>query len=254
MQLLKKLSFNLRNDTRTLLKHQVRQERHLFVAEGLHLNIELLNNHVIPQYVIVEAGSNSEAQALCSAWLEMGVEIFECTPRDMSVMTSTVAPQQILAVVPYLQEKEIGQHTLVLDAVSDPGNVGTIVRTAAWFGFSDVVLCRETADLYNPKTMRATAGTAFQINVVRKADTVSTLQSLKGRTIVAAVVAGGLDPSAIRNCKQLALVVGSEAHGVSPEALALCTHTVSIPGGSGVESLNAAVAAGILCYEARIPT
>lgn len=252
MQLIKSLPLKLRNDTRTLHQRKVRQERRLFIAEGSHLNIELLNNNIIPQYVIVETGSNSEVRALCSSWIDLGVEVFECSPRDMSAMASTVAPQQILAVVPYLQEDEIGEHVLVLDAVGDPGNVGAIVRTAAWFGFSDVVLCRDTADLYNPKTMRATAGAAFQINVVRKADTTSVLQLLTGRTIAAAVVTGGSDPSAIRNCKQLALVVGSEAHGVSPEALAMCTHTVTIPGGSGVESLNAAVAAGILCYEARI--
>ena len=141
---------------------------------------------------------------------------------------------------------------IVLDAVSDPGNVGTIIRCAKWFGLTDVVLGDGCADLYNAKTMRAAAGAAFGINVIRKAQLFQFLDKVTDIPIVATMPISGELPSVLNGMEKFAIVIGSEAHGISHDVLSRCTRRVTIPGGNGVESLNAAVATALLCYEARV--
>jgi len=140
-----------------------------------------------------------------------------------------------------------GKH-LVLDGVQDPGNVGTLLRTAAAFGFSSVVTLSGTADIYSPKVVRATAGALFQLNAftVARADLLVMLNDID--CYVAAHADNALTPSHLQGRDGL-LVIGNEGAGVSEALRNAATAVVSIPIGS--DSLNAAVAGGILMWEMR---
>ena len=141
--------------------------------------------------------------------------------------------------------------TLLLESVRDPGNLGTIIRSAAAFGVAQIVLSADCADLYNPRVIRAAMGTLFHMPVLIAQDIVGVIKALSHR---GRVYAAALDESA----KQLgelsfgeadAVVVGNEGHGLSAAVLAACTDKVYIPMAAGVESLNAGVAASVLLWE-----
>jgi TrmH family RNA methyltransferase len=133
------------------------------------------------------------------------------------------------------------RHIMVLWGLSDPGNVGTIIRSAAAFGFA-VAVGPDTADPWAPKTLRAGAGGHFHTTI----SSIDVLDYLPGR-IAATVVAGGVDP---RNLEDgpWSVVIGSEAHGLGPDLVARADASITIPMPGGTESLNAATAAGIVAY------
>ncbi len=136
---------------------------------------------------------------------------------------------------------------LVLDGVQDPGNVGTLIRTAAWFGVAGVICGPDSADPYQPKVVRSSQGGLWDVTVVRRASIEAVLADLVGRSVFVAdmegVDLGDWDPPS-----DAALVIGSEAHGPSAELKAVAAGCVTITGSGprGTESLNAAVAGGIL--------
>ncbi len=141
--------------------------------------------------------------------------------------------------------------TLLLESVRDPGNLGTVIRSAAAFGTENLVLSADCADLYHPRTIRAAMGTLFHTPVLVVEDFAETLRLLSAR---GRVYAAALDDSAVKLGKvnfgaNDAVAVGNEGHGLSAEALNACTDKVYIPMASGVESLNAGVAASVLLWE-----
>ena len=168
-------------------------------------------------------------------------------------LSSTKNSQEIFMVLKIDQPKEFpfnyGKWVL-LDNLADPGNVGTIIRTADAAGFDGVVLSPESVDLYNPKTQRAMQGSQFHIELIKQ-DLTSVITTLKSYDIP--VYASMLDKSAkelpdFEKVPQLGLVIGNEAHGVSDFIAQLSDEKLYIPIKGQAESLNAAVAAGIMIY------
>ena len=139
---------------------------------------------------------------------------------------------------------------VVVDSVQDPGNVGAIVRTAVAAGFEAVITSSGTADLLSPRSIRASAGTIFGLQSARNIDLGSALDSLlaEGHFVVATNSQAEQDFRSLEVTDQMTLVLGSEAHGVSDSILERASALVSIPMGLHVESLNVAVAAGLLMY------
>ena len=142
---------------------------------------------------------------------------------------------------------------LALDAVSDPGNVGTIIRTADWFGAGGVLLGRGCVEPFNEKVVRATAGSLFHIPIVDEVELLEVLAQAKatGFRVVVAAAGGSVSLSDWRPAKRNVLVVGSEAHGVSADIRDSADVTVAIPRYGRAESLNAGVAAAILLAHTR---
>ncbi len=248
---IRRLPHKLRNDIRELRRSAARDAHQQYVAEGPHLAADIAASSMTPLIVILQDGADNDTLELADRLRSGGADLYACGEKDMGLISDASSPQSILCVMPYHPERPLGGRVLVLDAVSDPGNVGTMIRTAAWFGFSDVVLGLGCADLYNPKTMRSTAGAALSINVIRKKKLDQWLQTMDERPRYAAVPRGGEHPSVLGSHDRFLLLIGSEAHGIAPSVAKLCTHEITIPGSDGVESLNAAVAAAILCYEGR---
>ena len=145
-------------------------------------------------------------------------------------------------------EDEIGKRILVLDDIQDPGNLGTIIRSAVAFNFDTIVISHGTVDLYNPKVVRSTKGMIFDINILVR-DTVTFLEELDGYTVYGTDVNNGVN---VRNeviPEKVAIVIGNEGRGIGEEVRNCCSKFIYIGMNNECESLNAGVAASIIMYE-----
>lgn len=238
-------------DLAKLNKKKYREDTGMYIIEGFHLIEEALKAGRKFQYLLGTDEALSKVE-------EYGVDlsnksvilINKAITRHLS---STKNSQEIFMVLKINQPKEFpfnyGKWVL-LDNLADPGNVGTIIRTADAAGFDGVVLSPESVDLYNPKTQRAMQGSQFHIELIKQ-DLASVITTLKSYDIP--VYASMLDKSAkelpdFEKVPQLGLVIGNEAHGVSDFIAKLSDEKLYIPIKGQAESLNAAVAAGIMIY------
>ncbi|NQV53603.1 MAG: RNA methyltransferase [Flavobacteriales bacterium] len=218
---------------------------------------------------IVE-GVKGVEEAMASGWqvervyaLE-GVEVqsaatyrpIEVSQKDMQQMTALSSPSPAMAILRIPEEKSfdpsvhMDERLLILDDISDPGNLGTILRTADWFGIRKVILSENCVDVFNPKAVQSTMGSLFRVETYRQ-DLAVCIGQLKEHNPSLHVIATVMDADPIADLDQAvpgALIIGSEAHGIRPEIISLATEKRSIPGISGAESLNASMAAGILMY------
>ncbi len=178
---------------------------------------------------------------------------FQSLPVSEEVFKSIseqVSPQGVLAVLYKPQEKVVASNKscLLLDGVSDPANVGAIIRTAAASGYDTVYMTPECADPYSPKTVRSAMGGIFRVNIVR--DSIENLLA----TIDSPITVADMDGKNVFDLKmpnEFCLVIGNEGRGVSEVVREKAKYIVSIPMENGVESLNAAVSAGILMYNLK---
>lgn len=174
----------------------------------------------------------------------------------MSRMAEAVTPQGAIALgkLPQIKaaKKTAGSAEIVLigESISDPGNLGTILRSADWFGVESVILGAGSADPFAPKVVRASAGAIFRVKIAVRNDVAAEIQreTRAGRKLYAATLDGELKPDELPREGRRGLVVGHEKRGISDEIASLCTSTVRIPARGRGESLNLAVAAGILLY------
>ena len=173
---------------------------------------------------------------------------------QMEQMSGLDTPPGILAVVRIPEQGEIktsSRLVLALDGIANPGNMGTLIRTAEWFGIHDVVCSMDCVELWNPKTVQATMGSLFRVKIW-KTDLPSYLHQIQseGKGVYGALLEGE-DLFQMKEKPEGILVIGSESHGIRADVLPCITHPVTIPrvGGSATESLNAAVAGGILMAE-----
>jgi TrmH family RNA methyltransferase len=162
-------------------------------------------------------------------------------------MTQLQKANQVIALV---EKKQIkgpiqlkGKMTLVLDGIQDPGNLGTIIRTADWFGLDQIVVSADTASCYNPKVVQSTMGSILRVDVV-VADLQELIQSAK-MPIYGAVLEGK-SIQTTELAKEGILIIGNESKGIRQPILSLITHPITIPKYGTAESLNAAVATGII--------
>lgn len=211
-----------------------RDEVGLFLIEGEHLISEAKKQNVI-EYII-STDLNSEAT-------------YYVTESIMKKISSQISISTRVAVCKKLKENPIQNKILVLDNIQDPGNLGTMIRSALSFGFSDIVLGLDTVDLYNEKTVRSSEGMMFHINIIRKDLNVFFSELDDSYQILFTDVKKGEDIRKISLNKKQVLIIGSEGNGIKEELKKYATNFIKIPIASTVESLNAGVAASILMYE-----
>ena len=185
------------------------------------------------------------------------------TESQLHALCSTRTPQGMLAVVRlpgalYTEAlpAQIGAKVLLLEDVQDPGNVGTLIRTAAAFDFAGVILTEQCADPLAPKCVQATAGTVLSVWIRRTPQYLALVEALqrRGYTCVAADLHGGDDPSQLGAPPRLLLALGNEAAGLSPALLQLAAGRVKIPLSSKAESLNVATCGAICMYLSTQPS
>ncbi|MDP4263094.1 MAG: RNA methyltransferase [Bacteroidota bacterium] len=216
----------------------------LFIAEGPKIVGELLRS--VPRYV-------KEVYAV-KEWLKDNSDhaqkqVFtEVSDEELERLSQLKSPHQVVAVVKKFDaEKDIvvkGKISLALDTIQDPGNFGTIIRVADWFGIEQLICSTDCADLYNPKTVQATMGSLARVKVFYT-DIVSWLKQQKDIGIYVTMLEGK-DVTKMNPLKEGLIVLGNESKGIHEEIIALANEKITIPGKGQAESLNAGVAAGIV--------
>jgi RNA methyltransferase, TrmH family len=226
----------------SLYQKKNRDAEGLFIAEGPKIVNE----------VLTAAPALLNAVYALPEWLDMHPQAKPVTTvitaAELEKISQQQAPNQVLAVVKQFAARPLPdarlQPVLALDGIQDPGNLGTLIRIADWFGVPHIVCGEGCADLYNPKVVQATMGSLLRVAVhYTRLD--AYLQNQKGMPVYAAVLNGEPLPNSPGFDKGI-LLIGNESKGISTGLLPLVTKRVSIPGRGGAESLNAAVAAGII--------
>jgi RNA methyltransferase, TrmH family len=205
-------------------------------------------------FVDAQGGGAPDVSTVVAAAGALGTRLFTLAPGVMARVADTVTPQPVLATFPMPESDpaalQHGTLVLVLAGVRDPGNAGTLLRTAEAAGADAVVFCGSSVDPYNPKTVRSSAGSIFLVPVVVMESARDALDALgaQGYRRVGAVVRGGEDYVKHDWKQRTAIVVGNEAAGL-PAELPLDVN-VAIPMSGRAESLNVGVAGALLCFEA----
>jgi TrmH family RNA methyltransferase len=245
---------------RDLRRRRARERHRLFVAEGVRTVDELLRSDLAVRGVLAspELAAASRA-ALEAAARVRGVTMTELDARDFASAADTDSPQGVLAIgeVPTRELSDLAlpatARLVVLDAVQDPGNVGTILRTSAALGASATLALPGTVDLWNAKVVRSAMGALFHRPALSSTwDELDTFLVKTGTELWGADAAGeAVDRSRGSRPARLALAVGNEGAGLSADATTRARRLVGLPIASEIESLNVAVATGILLYELR---
>ena len=251
---------SLQTTIRDLGRRRGRERRGLALAEGVRLVEEALaaDLEIRGAAVAPALEATTRGRALKSRLAGRGVRLEAVSDDDLATLADTEQPQGIVAVFrpPAWALEQIatppGAVVLVLDAVQDPGNVGTMLRTALGLGAAGAVALKGTAELTSPKVLRGSMGAFFRLPCVA-ADAPELLAWSRARGVTLWVAEADGEPigrDASRGARPpLALVVGNEGAGVGPELERAAVRRVAVPLAAGAESLNVAVAAGILLYE-----
>lgn len=219
----------------------------LFVAEGMRMCLSLLEAGAVPQKIFVE----QRLVALLPAGMPVEVVTPDCL-QQASGFTTAAGIMGIFSDPPQREFHFEGQFTLALDAIQNPGNLGTLARTADWFGVRQILCSPDCADLYAPKALQATMGAIANI-AVRYEPLLQALDALPAGFPIVALDMRGESLDALPPLSQGILLVGSEGRGLSLELLQRASVVVAIPsvGAPAVDSLNAAVAASIVMAHVR---
>ena len=230
---------------RSLKDRKGRQAQNAFLVEGDKMVSEALAS-AFP----VEALLLRENHPLPSG-LPVELPVYLLPEHVFASLSDTRTPQGIAAMVRRQPLAPSGSRLIALDGVQDPGNVGTILRTADAAGLDGVLLGPECADVFSPKVLRATMGSIFRMGLSFPGDLAAHLSSLReqGYEILSSQLDGEPFYSRPPEGEKWILVVGNEGNGVSPPVQAAATRRLRLPMRGGAESLNAAVAAGIMMYE-----
>ena len=230
----------------SLRQQKFRKALGLFVVEGRKMMEELLHSDFEAVGLYTTEAFLADYPAFTMAEVVSEVQMQQMSGQD--------TPPGILAVVRIPQQGEIktsSRLVLALDGIANPGNMGTLIRTAEWFGIHDVVCSLDCVELWNPKVVQATMGSLFRVKVWAT-DLPAYLQKAKAENkAVYGALLEGENLFQMSNKPEGILVIGSESHGIRADVLPCITHPVTIPraGGSLTESLNAAVAGAILMAE-----
>jgi RNA methyltransferase, TrmH family len=253
---------------RLLTRRSAREAEASFVVEGAKLLVEALDAGAAVESVYLDPTAGPGLDPLVQRCLTAGLRVYELEAGVLDRVADTISPQPILAVVPTLHvgladllgpgtqatNPSDGRAPLVVVCVDvrDPGNAGSVLRSADAAGVDAVVLCQGSVDLYNPKTVRASAGAIFHVPVVLGGHPGQVLDHLgrAGLRRLATVARGGHDYTAVDLLGPTALVLGNEANGLPAEIEALLDGALTIPMAGRAESLNVGMAAAVLCFEA----
>lgn len=220
-----------------LMQKKYRYQYQEFIIEGLHLIEEALKHPKIIKY-IVTSDVNFQHKS---------VPVLITSYENICKLSTTKSPQPYIGICNFIQTNHLYEKDfiLLLDNINDPGNLGTIIRTAHAFGVKDIIL--KGVDIYNPKIVRSTQGAIFNINIVNNVNMMETVTKLKndGFKIIGSLLKDSIDYNKVEiKDKKLVLILGNESHGINQDLINLLDYKVYIP--IKFESLNVAIACGIL--------
>ena len=245
---------------RALGQKKFREALGLFIVEGVRVVREAAGSdfEIVEALCTEEAASDVEVASLI-ADLQKRCAVWRVSARELDGIAETRNAQGIVAVLRRKPGAQIALRTsgesllVALDAVADPGNAGTMIRTCDWFGADGIVLGRNSVELFNPKVVRSTAGSIFHLPIMDAVDLPPFLTSARtaGYSIIVTDLQGNDDPDALPSVGRSVMVFGNEAWGVSDAVRSLADRRVKIPRFGKAESLNVTVAAGVLLASCR---
>ena len=226
-------------EIRKLKEKKYRDKYKKYIIEGEHLVNEAYKSGNLLKLIIEKNEDFS-----------LDVDTIETTKEVIKSISSLETPYSILGICKYSEEKKFGNKILLLDNVQDPGNLGTIIRSAVAFNIDSIVLNTKSADLYNSKVIRACQGMNYYINIVRK-DLKDLMPYLKENNykIYGTNVNDGENVKNIEKSEKYAIIMGNEGSGVDSSLQKLCDYNLYIKMNEKCESLNVAVATSIILYE-----
>ena len=250
-------------------KRKVRDEESLFVCEGFRMFEEAPDNLITEVYIedktydeMEESFNKTPSNRLGRAFLKVrsledkGVTVEKVTDNVLKKISDTKTPQGMVFVLkmPHYDIEDLkGGNILILENIQDPGNLGTMLRTAEGAGAGGVLMSKGTVDIFNPKTIRSTMGSLFRVPFIYTDDLKGATECLKkdGVRVYAASLQGLKFYDEISYEGRSAFMIGNEGNGLSDDACEMADELIKIPMEGKLESLNAAVSAAILLYNAR---
>lgn len=218
-----------------------------FIIEGIKMLQEAINENANIQLIVVCESTKIDLDITKYKNIEVTKKIFD-------ELTDVVTPQGVLAIIKINNNKsdiDLSQdYILALDGIQDPGNLGTIIRTADSANIKQIIVSKNTVDAYSSKVIRSTMGGIFRVNIIEVDDLSETLQNMKENRFEIVTTSLATENSIYDvNYSKKVVVIGNEANGVSQEIQNISNIKVKIPMFGKTESLNASVAAGIMIYE-----
>lgn len=235
-----------------LHQKKYRKEHALFIAEGIKSVKEFIESKYSVDTIFCTSASVPKLGKI-----PQKVKLYEVTGPELKKISTLTTPQDVLALIRIPEQTEImpesfaGKFTLLLDGIQDPGNLGTIIRTADWFGFTEIICSADTVEAYNPKVVQASMGSLSRINI-QSTDLETFLPAFK-----LPVFGAFLEGESVYNTNMGTegfLVLGNEGKGISDKTAAWISRKITIPRFGNAESLNVAISAAILCSEIRRKT
>lgn len=236
---MQRLTKNELHDLKSLHYKKGREEQGRYLIEGNKIVEEALNT------TLVEIDCLLHTASFDASIITDSINSFHVSPAEMQRISTLKSPQEVVAAckIPY-SNPPTGKRILCLDGIQDPGNLGSIIRIADWFGIPEVLLSKGSVDCYNPKTVQASMGSIFR-TAIHYTDLEVFLQQTQ--LPVFGAVLEGASIQAMEWQQEGILVIGSESTGISPSIMPLIRERITIPRFGKAESLNAAIACGILC-------
>lgn len=244
---------NLFKNIKKLKERRFRDKEGLFILEGLRLIEEAIKAKMEIDHIIISKDYEEKFEGFLQKNNDLDRKISFLSNNLFMQVASTENPQGIIAVVKKKNNKNTldGDFYLICDKVQDPGNLGTIIRTAHAAGVNGIILTKGTVDIYNDKTIRSTMGSIFYIPIFYDDENYRTIRSLKEDGF--SLIATSLDESKNFFDEDLRgktiLAVGNEGNGISEELFRLADKKVKIPMPGGAESLNVSIATSIILFE-----
>lgn len=246
--------------TKSLLKTKGRNKEKKFIIEGYRILTLALECDAKLEYVFINEDfeNKKDHQVLLSQLEQKNIKIYKTTNKLFLEMIDTENTQGILGVLKY-KERDIvnnindeDKFVLILDRIQDPGNMGTIIRTADSAGVDGIILLKGCVDIYNPKVIRSTMGSIFNMNIINTTqDEAVEILKKQGFSIVSSYLQTDNYYHQTSYDGKIALVIGNEANGINDELISKSDKLIKIPIYGDAESLNAAISAAILMYEIK---
>ncbi len=239
---------------RGLHQKKMRDREGVYLIEGLKSLEEALvaNAPLVRVLIKGDLARELRGENVMSEAQRKGVSVDVISDKELDAISSLTTPPGVIAISQIVHHNFIvpKKSVMCIDDVKDPGNMGTLLRTADWFGVTDIVTSSNSVDVHNPKVVQATMGSLFRLRIAQDQDIVACLQQLRAHNFSIVVTTLNQGSGSLEGVSSpYALVVGNESQGVSQGVIDSATHRYTISGAGRTESLNVAVAAGIVLHE-----
>ena len=232
----------------SLKRKKGREEHNLFLIEGLRLIESALSKPSMIKVIYFNEKFKKKNSLLLKRVISEKIINKKVSTKDLKKISSTVTPSGIIALCQIPKRKVLNfNHSkwIYLDKVSDPGNLGTLLRSAAWFNFKNIALSKDCVDPYNPKVVRASMGGVFDLSIHTEIE----LKGFSKDYLIIGASKDGLNINSFTKPNKFVLIIGSESNGISKENLNEINQMITIKKSGKGESLNAGIAGSIIMYE-----